>query len=176
MLAQIHPMYRASSALELRSNGGGKKIVHFNGFEQNVHLILRTVISANQFSICGAEADMFTEVSEDTMVSGTPPHDLLETKVITTELPIADPRTDEQRRRNLLQEYEEQVEQLSDGQKFSKLCSTAGLKIVERGQYFLMRTDRAAWFTYAMHLRCHVTIQDLEQEAGFITTRKSAQS
>ena len=56
-----HPMFRASSALErgeLRSKGGGKKTIHFNGSEQNVELILRTVMSANQLSIFGAVADM----------------------------------------------------------------------------------------------------------------------
>ena len=53
---------------------------------------------------------------------------------IPSEPPSADPRTDEQRRRNLLQEYEQQFELLSDDQKLSKLCSNAGLKTVERGQ------------------------------------------
>ena len=37
----------------------------------------------------------------------------------------------------MLQEYEQQFEQLSDAQKLSKLCSNAGLKTVERGQYFV---------------------------------------
>ena len=56
---------------------------------------------------------------------------------IPTELPIADSPTDEQRRRNLLQEYEQHFEQLPEDQKLSKLCINAGLKIVERGQYFI---------------------------------------
>ena len=63
--------------------------------------------------------------------------DPLETMEILTELPTADPRTDEQRRVNLLQENEQQFEQLSDAQKLSKLCSKAGLKTVERGQCFV---------------------------------------
>ena len=45
----IHPMFRASSVLErgeLRSKGGSKKTIHINGSEQNVELILRTIISA----------------------------------------------------------------------------------------------------------------------------------
>ena len=48
------PMFRASSALEkgeLRSKGGSKKTIHFNGSEQNVELILRTAMSANQLSL-----------------------------------------------------------------------------------------------------------------------------
>ena len=130
-----------SSALEkgeLRSKVGGKKTIHFNGSEQNVELILRTVMSANQLSIYGAVADMCTEVSKDAMAQGKPEaHDPLETMEIPTEPPTAGPRTDEQRRRNLMQEYEQQFEQLSDAQELSKLCSKAGLKTVERGQYFI---------------------------------------
>ena len=57
----IHPMFLASSAPErgkLRSKGGGKKTIHFTGSEQNVELILRTVMSAKQLSIYGAVADI----------------------------------------------------------------------------------------------------------------------
>ena len=46
-----HPIFRASSAFErgeLRSKGGGKKSIHFNGGEENIELLLCTVISANQ--------------------------------------------------------------------------------------------------------------------------------
>ena len=38
----------------------------------NVELNLRTVMSANQLSIYGAVADMYTEISTDTMASGKP--------------------------------------------------------------------------------------------------------
>ena len=64
------PIFLASSVLErgeLRSKGGSNKTIQFNGSEQNVELILRTVISANQLSVYGAVADMCTEVSKDTM-------------------------------------------------------------------------------------------------------------
>ena len=115
--------------------GARRQIIHFNGSERNVELILRTVISANQLSIYGAVADLCTEVSKDIMASGKPEaHDPLETMEIPTEPPTADPRTDEQRRRNLLQEYEQQFELLSDDQKLSILCSNADLKTVETGQ------------------------------------------
>ena len=77
------------------------------------------------------------------MASGKPEahavQDPLETMENPTEPPAADPRTDEQRRRNLLQECEQQFEQLSDAQKLSKLRSNASLKTVERGQYFISR-------------------------------------
>ena len=137
----IHPMFRASSAFErgeLRSKVGGKKTIHFNGSEQNVELILRTIFSANQLIIYGAAADMCGEVSKDTTTSEKPEaHDSLESTEIPTEPPTADPRTDEQRRRNLLQKYEQQFEQPSDKQKLSKLFSDVGLKTVERVQYFI---------------------------------------
>ena len=35
-----------------------------------------------------------------------------------------------------MQEYERKFEQLSEDQKLSKLCSDAGFKLAERGQYF----------------------------------------
>ena len=57
----IDPMFRASSALErgeLRSKARGKKTIHFNGSEQKVELIPRTMVSANQLSVYGAVADL----------------------------------------------------------------------------------------------------------------------
>ena len=99
----IHPIFRASSAFE-RGNykGGGKKTIHFNGSEQNVELILRTVMSANELSIYGAVAYICTEVSKDTLALGKSEahaaQDLLETMEILTEPPTADPRTDDQGR------------------------------------------------------------------------------
>ena len=49
-----HPVFRATSPLgrgELKSKGGGKKTIHYNGSEENVELIPRTIISANELSI-----------------------------------------------------------------------------------------------------------------------------
>ena len=48
---------------------GGKKTILFNGSEQSVEFILRTVTSVNQLSIYGAVADMCREASNDTMAS-----------------------------------------------------------------------------------------------------------
>ena len=61
-----HPIFRASSAFEtreLKSKGGGKKSTHFNGSDENVELLLRTVISANQLSVYGVIADLRRELS-----------------------------------------------------------------------------------------------------------------
>ena len=74
----IHPLFCTSSALErgriTKQRRGSKKTIHFNGSEQNVELILRTVISANQLSVYGAAAEICTEVSKDTMASGNQNH------------------------------------------------------------------------------------------------------
>ena len=48
----------------MRSKGHGKKSVHFNGSDENIELLLRTVISANQLSVYGAVADLCNELSE----------------------------------------------------------------------------------------------------------------
>ena len=96
-----HPIFRATSALErgeLRSREKGKKSFHFNGSEENIELILRTVISANQLSIFGAVADLYKELSKDCGASGKPdPYEYLETMKIPTEPPIAGPHADEKR-------------------------------------------------------------------------------
>ena len=55
---------------------------------------------------------------------------------IPTDLSIAENSTNAQQRRNLAQECERTFEQLSEDQKLSKLCSEAGLKLVEQGQHF----------------------------------------
>ena len=63
-----HPIFRASSAFGrgvLRSKGGGKKAIHFNNSDENIELLLRTVISANELSVYGAVANLCNELSED---------------------------------------------------------------------------------------------------------------
>ena len=104
---------------------------------KNIKLLLRTVISANQLSVYGAVADLCDELSEGVEASGkleAPDH--LETMEIPTDLSIAETRTNALQRGNLVQEYERQFEQLSEDQKLSKLCSGAGLKLVQPGQHF----------------------------------------
>ena len=69
-----HPFFCATSALErgeLRSKEKGKKSIHFNGGEENIELILRTIISANQLSICGAVCRLAQrKISKDSEVAG----------------------------------------------------------------------------------------------------------
>ena len=60
-----HPVFRRSSAFERggwKSKGKGQLSIHFNGSDETVEVILRTVISVNQLSVYGAVADMCGEV------------------------------------------------------------------------------------------------------------------
>ena len=63
-----HPIFRASSASEKgdpRSKGHGKKSIHFNWNQENIELLLRTVISLNQLKIWRTAADLCKELNED---------------------------------------------------------------------------------------------------------------
>ena len=135
-----HKIFRASSAFdrgELRSKEHGKKSIYFNGSEENIESLLRTVISASQLSVCGAIADLCKELSEDFGAPGKPEApDHLETMEIPADPSIAGTHTNEQQQGNLVQDCEREIEQVSDDQKLSKQCSDAGLKLVELGHYF----------------------------------------
>ena len=143
-----HPIFRASSALErgeLQRKGGRKKTIHVNGSEQNVELILCNVMSASQLSICGAGADLWREVSKDTMASRKlEAHDPLE----TMEIPAADPRTDEQRQWNLIQAL--LWRWFENCRKRTIITS------------HLMQKDQAELYSCAENVRCFVTIRELE--------------
>ena len=120
----------------MRSKEHGNKCFHFNGSDENIELLLRTVISANQLSIHGAVADLCNDLSEGFRASGKPEvADHLETTEFPTGLSNAETHINAQQR-NLVQEYERKFEQMSEDQKLSKLCSDAGLKLAESGQYF----------------------------------------
>ena len=54
---------------ELRCKEGRKKSIH-NGSNENIELLLGTVISANQLSIYGAIADLCDEVPKDHRATG----------------------------------------------------------------------------------------------------------
>ena len=135
-----HPIFRASSVFErgeLRSKGGGQKSIHFNGSDENIELLLRTMSFANQLSVYDLIADSYDELSKDLRTPRkSKASDHLETMEIPTRFSAEETQTNAQQRRNLLQEYERKIEQLSEDQKLSKLCYDTGLKLVEQGQYF----------------------------------------
>ena len=93
-----HPILRASSAFdrgELISKGGGKKSIHFNGSDENVELLLRTVISVNQLSV----TELCNELSEDFNVVEKPKaSDHLDTMAIPTVPSTSEAQTNEQQR------------------------------------------------------------------------------
>ena len=65
---------RACERGELKSKGGGRKSLHFNGSDENNELLLRTVMSAIQFSVYGAVADLSDELSEGFRLLGNLKH------------------------------------------------------------------------------------------------------
>ena len=135
-----HPIFRCTSPLErgeFRSKAGGKTTIHFNGSTENTELLLQMVISVNQLSLCWAVADMIAELPVDQRAPGKPvASGRLDEQEIITEPPLAELQANEERQGNLLQEYEERIEKLSEDQKLSRLCSEAGLRSVEVGQFF----------------------------------------
>ena len=63
-----HPIFRATSVLkrgELKNDGKGVKSIHFNGDDDTIELILRTIISVNQLSVYGAAADLCGQLVRD---------------------------------------------------------------------------------------------------------------
>ena len=68
--------------------------VDFNGSEETIELILRTIVSVNQIIIFGAVADLCKELSKDSQVAGKlAANEDLESMEILSGLPIADPHT-----------------------------------------------------------------------------------
>ena len=136
-----YPVFRASALErgEPKNEGGGKKSTHFNGSEETVQLILRTVISVNQLSIYGAVADLRKELDPDSRSQTE--GEICESLEIPTEIhnanvisQCATPLAQE----DLLQEYERKFAELLDDQKLSKLCSDAGFsKEIGTGQFFI---------------------------------------
>ena len=61
---------------------------------------------------------------------------LLDKQEILSQPLLAGLQANEERQGNLLQEYEQRFEKLSEDQKLSRLCSEARLRLVEVGQFF----------------------------------------
>ena len=144
-----HPIFRASSALERgklkKSKGKGMKSIHFNGSDETIEWILRTVISVNQLSVSGAAADLCKELARDSSGERKPAaNDNVESMVIPTEFPTANPisQTDAEVQGNLLREYEQKFAELPEQGKLTKLCSNAGFsKTIDKGQFFITLDD-----------------------------------
>ena len=94
------------------------------------------VMSVNQRSLCGVVADMMQELPEDQIAPGRPvASDQMEQEILI-QPPTAEVQINDERQGNLFQDYEQRFERLPEDQKISKLCSEAGLNLVEVGQFF----------------------------------------
>ena len=88
------------------------------------------VISVNQLSLYGAVADMIAELPLDQRAPGKPvASGQLDKQEILTQPSLAKLQANEERQ-------EQRFEKLSEDQKLSRLCSEAGLRLVEVGQFF----------------------------------------
>ena len=120
--------------------------IHFCDGDDTAELVLHTINSVKQLSICGAVADMYDELtcrisdcSESTgrLVTG----EKSETMAVPTDLPTTNktPRINDKVQGNLLHDYEQRFANLQDHLQLIKLCSSVGItKTVANGQYFTM--------------------------------------
>ena len=97
------------------AKAGGKTSIHFNGRTENIELLL--------------------PVGQKAPEKPSAPGQLDKQEILAQPL-LAEMQANEERQENRLQEYEQRFENLSEDQKLSRLCSEAGLRIVEVGQFF----------------------------------------
>ena len=111
-------------------------------------------ISVNQLCVYGAVAGLCKELARDSRAAGKPAaSDNLESMVILTELPTANPisKTDAEAQWKLLREYEQKFEELPEQQKLAKLCSNAGIVnginkyVTETSKEILVASYRPFW-------------------------------
>ena len=91
----MHPVLLREEGYEAKD--GGKKSLHFNGSDENIELLLRTVISANQLSVY--VADSCNEFSKDLWALGKlAALDHVETMEIPTRLSAEETQSNAQQR------------------------------------------------------------------------------
>ena len=96
----------------------------------------KMVISFNQLSLYGAVANSIEELPNDQRPPRKPVAlDQVEQEILT-HLPLAEVQANEERRGNLLQNYERRFHKLPEDQKLSKVCAKSGLKLIEIVQLF----------------------------------------
>ena len=117
-----------------------KMMLEFGESRHPVFRAIRIVVSANQFSLYGAVAEICEEYenlhgrTERLVVMG---QSIVLSAIKTEVLLDSD---DPAYQKILLQQYEERIEKLSQQDKLSKFCMDAGfLSVVEIGQYFMTK-------------------------------------
>ena len=181
-----HLVFRPRSALERgewKSKGKGVESIHFNGSDEAIELILRTVISVNQLCVYGAVADLWKELINQRLIRcrETRREWELESMVIPTEFLIANfvSHTDAEVQRKLLRQYEQKFAELLEQPKLTELCSNAFFRRIltkDNSSLHLMKKDLTIWKhhvegTFYCEMRKHPA-----GEGGFVETRKWAQS
>ena len=146
-----HPFFRGSSVFErgdLKSKGNEQLSLHFNGSDETVEVILRTVISVNQLSVYEAVADMCGELAWEISRNSRCRESLVAWEsgnhgnASKCRPQIKFHRLMQEYKENLLREYEQKFGDLPEHVQLTKLCSNAGLaKTVEKGQYFTTFDD-----------------------------------
>ena len=107
------PIFRATSPLsrgQLKSKRHGNLSIHYAADLETVETIFRTIVSANQLSLCGAVAEICEECESLHERTGTPgvmgqSSSSLVLSVIKTEVPLD--RDDPANQDLLLQQYGE---------------------------------------------------------------------
>ena len=96
-----------------------------------------------------------------------PPRQLDKVEILT-QPPVAETQANEEGQGNLLQEYEQRLEKLSEDQKFSKLCSESGLRLVDIGHFFhaLPLPRKKKINLYAENIHCLEIRKELKQNGG----------
>ena len=150
-----HPTFRCTSALErgqLKSKGGGRTSIHFSGSTQKtLSCFSRVVTSVNQLSLYGAVADTIEELPVGRRAPGKLAASGQLEQEMLTQPPLAEVQASEERQGNPLQDFEERFERLPADQKLSRLCSEAGLRLVEVGQFFYVSSVTNL---HAVNIRC----------------------
>ena len=144
-----------------------EKTIHYNGSEETVELILRTVISVNQFSVYGEVADLCNELDPDYAESV-----ICESLAIPTESANANATSQSltsSAQGNLLQYYFEKFAELPEDQKLSKFCKGVGFsKKIEKGQFFITIEEGSEIMQR--------NLRTSRPRGGFVQKRRSAQS
>ena len=137
------PNFRATTPLsrgQLRSKGHGKLSVHFAADQETIESIFRTIVSANQLSLCGAVANMCEEC--ESLHDRSEQLDVMGQSLVLSEIKteVLSENDDPEYQHFLLQRYEERIERFSQTVKVSKFCMDAGfLSVFETGQYFMTK-------------------------------------
>ena len=138
------PIFRATTPLsrgQLRSKGHGKLSIHYCADQKTIETIFRIIAFANQLSLYGAVANMCEEYESHPDRSGQ--LDVLMGQSIVLSEIKAEVRLQNEipsHQNALLQQYEERIKFLSQGNKVSKFCMDAGfVHVVEVGQYFMTK-------------------------------------